>query len=60
MKRAALIVNPYSTHVTGAQITAVERVLRERVEVETTFTQHPGHATELAAAVAGEFDAMWW
>ena len=58
MKRAALIVNPYSTHVTGAQITAVERVLRERVEVETTFTQHPGHATELAAAVAGEFDAI--
>ena len=58
VKRAALIVNPYSTHVTGERITAVERVLRERVEVQTTFTQHPGHATELAASVAGDVDAI--
>jgi diacylglycerol kinase family enzyme len=58
VKRAALIVNPYSTHVTGERIAAVERVLRQRVEVETTFTQHPGHATELAAGVAGEVDAI--
>jgi diacylglycerol kinase family enzyme len=58
VKRAALIVNPYSTHVTGERITAVERVLRERIEVETTFTQRPGHATELAAGVAGEVDAI--
>ncbi len=58
MRRAALIVNPYSTHVTGDRIRDVERVLRERVEVETTFTQHPGHATELAAAVASEVDAI--
>jgi diacylglycerol kinase family enzyme len=58
VKRAALIVNPYSTHVTGERITAVERVLRELVEVETTFTQHPGHATELAAGIAGEVDAI--
>jgi diacylglycerol kinase family enzyme len=58
VKRAALIVNPYSTHVTGERITAVERVLREWVEVQTTFTQHPGHATELAASVAGDVDAI--
>jgi diacylglycerol kinase family enzyme len=58
VKRAALIVNPYSTHVTGERITAVERVLRELVEVETIFTQRPGHATELAARVAGEVDAI--
>jgi diacylglycerol kinase family enzyme len=58
VKRAALIVNPYSTHVTGERIAAVERVLRQRVEVETIFTQHPGHATELAAGVAGEVDAI--
>jgi diacylglycerol kinase family enzyme len=50
VKRALLIVNPYSTHVTGPRITAVERVLRERVELQTEFTQHRGHATELAAA----------
>jgi diacylglycerol kinase family enzyme len=58
VKRAALIVNPYSTHVTGDRIGEVERVLRERVELQTTFTQRPGHATELAAAVAGDVDAI--
>ena len=58
VKRAVLIVNPYSTHVTGKRITAVERVLRERVELETEFTQRPGHATELAAAFADRVDAI--
>lgn len=52
MKRALLIVNPYSTHVTGRLIAAVERTLRERIELERCFTQRPGHATELAAAAA--------
>jgi len=58
VKRVALIVNPYSTHVTGERITAVEHVLREHVEVETTFTQRPGHATELAGENAGSVDAI--
>ncbi len=52
MKRALLIVNPYSTHVTGRRITEVETVLRERIEVATEFTRYPGHATELAATAA--------
>jgi diacylglycerol kinase family enzyme len=54
VKTALLIVNPYSTHVTGAGITAVENALREHVQVRTRFTSGPGHATELAAAAAGE------
>jgi diacylglycerol kinase family enzyme len=59
VKRALLIVNPYSTQVTGPSITAVENALRERVEVETSFTQYPGHATELAVAAAADpFDAI--
>jgi len=58
VKRAVLIVNPYSTHVTGERITAVERVLRERVELETKFTQRPGHATELAAEYAHDVDGI--
>jgi diacylglycerol kinase family enzyme len=58
VKRAALIVNPYSTQVTGERITAVERALRERVDLQTTFTQYAGHATELAAGFAGQFDAI--
>jgi diacylglycerol kinase family enzyme len=54
VKRALLIVNPYSTQVTGRRITEVERALSERVEVVTEFTRHPGHATELAAAAAAD------
>jgi diacylglycerol kinase family enzyme len=52
VKRALLIVNPYSTHVTGRRITEVEAALREHIDVETEFTRYPGHATELAAAGA--------
>jgi diacylglycerol kinase family enzyme len=58
VKRAVLIVNPYSTQVTGERITAVERVLRERIDVLTKFTQRPGHATELVAEHAGDVDAV--
>ena len=58
VKRAVLIVNPYSTHVTGERIATVERVLRERVELRTEFTERPGHATELAAACAPDADAI--
>src|SRR5690348_498886 len=54
VKRALLIVNPYSTHVTGRRISDVERALRERIDVETRFTERPGHATELAAAAAAD------
>jgi len=58
VERAVLIVNPYSTQVTGERIQAVERVLRERIELRTEFTQHPGHATELAAQAAADADAI--
>jgi diacylglycerol kinase family enzyme len=59
VKRALLIVNPYSTQVNGARIAEVERALRERVELRTEFTQGPGHATELAAAgAASDLDAI--
>ncbi len=53
-----MIVNPYSTHVTGDLITKVEGVLREQVDVSTEFTRGPGHATELAARAARESDAI--
>jgi diacylglycerol kinase family enzyme len=58
VQRATLIVNPYSTQVTGELITAVERVLREQVELRTEFTRGPGHATELAASAAVDADAI--
>jgi diacylglycerol kinase family enzyme len=58
VQRAALIVNPYSTRVTGEQITAVEHVLRRRVELRTVFTERAGHAIELAAELAPVVDAL--
>jgi diacylglycerol kinase family enzyme len=56
--QAVLIVNPYSTRVTGDRIAQVEAVLRQRVDVRTEFTRGPGHATELAAGAAGSADAI--
>jgi diacylglycerol kinase family enzyme len=50
VKRALLIVNPYSTRVTDSRIAEVEDVLREHVELRTELTKAPGHATELAQA----------
>jgi diacylglycerol kinase family enzyme len=59
VKNALLIVNPYSTQVTGRRITEVSQVLSEHVELRTRFTQGPGHATELAAeAAAADVDAI--
>jgi diacylglycerol kinase family enzyme len=58
VKRAVLIVNPYSTQVTRERIANVERALRERVELRTEITEGPGHATELAAASAPHADAI--
>jgi diacylglycerol kinase family enzyme len=59
VKNVLLIVNPYSTHVTGPRITEVSRALAEHVELRTKFTQGPGHATELAAeASAADVDAI--
>jgi Sphingosine kinase and enzymes related to eukaryotic diacylglycerol kinase len=58
MRRVVLIVNPYSSSVTGESIRAVEQALCERVEVRTAFTERPGHATELAAAAVVEADGI--
>jgi diacylglycerol kinase family enzyme len=59
VKRALLIVNPYSTQVTGRRISEVARVLGERTVLTTQFTQGPGHATDLAAeASAADIDAI--
>jgi diacylglycerol kinase family enzyme len=58
MRRAVLIVNPFSTAVTQERVAEVEAVLRTRVELETRHTEAPGHATELAAAAAEKADAI--
>jgi diacylglycerol kinase family enzyme len=58
MRRAVLIVNPFSTAVTQERVAEVEAVLRTRVELETRHTEAPGHATELAAAAAERADAV--
>jgi diacylglycerol kinase family enzyme len=58
VKRAVLIVNPYSTNVTGERVREVEDALREHVEVRTELTKHPLHATELAQQYADDVDAI--
>ncbi len=58
MRRAVLIVNPFSTAVTQERVTAVEAVLRRRVELVTRLTEARGHAVEIAAEAARTADAV--
>jgi diacylglycerol kinase family enzyme len=51
--RAALIVNPFASHVTGERIAAVAAELGRAVAVETLLTERRGHATELAREACG-------
>ncbi|MBV8080300.1 MAG: hypothetical protein JO186_07995 [Actinobacteria bacterium] len=59
MRRAVLIVNPFSTSVTDERVARIEGVLRGRVEVVTRRTDGPGHAAELAREAAAEADAIF-
>jgi diacylglycerol kinase family enzyme len=58
MRRAVLIVNPYSTSVTPARVAEVEAVLAQSADVVTRATEARGHATELAAEAAASADAV--
>jgi diacylglycerol kinase family enzyme len=58
VKRAVLVVNPYSTAVTPRRVEQVEEVLRVHVELDTQLTTRQGHATELAARAAERADAV--
>lgn len=58
MSRVVLIVNPYSSGVSRARIAEVTAALARRAEVVVRQTEHRGQATELAAAAAGEADAL--
>src|SRR5580765_3545210 len=58
MKRAVLIVNPFSTAVTMERLAEVEEVLRGRLELETRLTEARGHAVELAAEASRTADAV--
>ena len=53
MNRAALIVNPFASGVTEERLAAVERELRQDVELAVTLTERPQHAIELAREVEG-------
>ncbi len=59
MKRAVLIVNPFASRVSEESVAAVERELRGAADLSTRFTSRPGEATELAAAVARDVDAIF-
>lgn len=59
MKRAALIVNPFSSRVSEPRLRAVEAALSKHVDVETLHTERSGHATELARDAAASYDAVF-
>ena len=50
--RALLIVNPRASGVTPESAEAVRRELAAAAELELVWTEHPGHATHLAAGAA--------
>lgn len=54
MRRRTLIVNPNASRVTEVRIAEVEARLRP---VETLWTEHRGHATDLARGAVG--DEVW-
>ena len=56
MATALLIVNPFASAVTDDRIDAVAGVLGD---VEVRRTERRGHATAIAAEVAGEVDAIY-
>ena len=58
VRRAVLIVNPYSTGVTRQRVAEVTAALARRVEVAVRQTERRGHAVELADEAAGAADAI--
>jgi diacylglycerol kinase family enzyme len=58
VRQALLIVNPYSTNVDPDRVAGVEAALRQHVDLQTAYTDAPGHATELAAAASREGRAV--
>ena len=59
VRRAALIVNPVASRVTPERVDAVAAALVEAGPVTTIQTEHPGHATELAAEVCRSVDEVY-
>lgn len=58
MGRIVLIVNPYATKVTEPAVRQIEEALAVAGDVETTLTEWPGHARELAAAAGDDAAAI--
>jgi diacylglycerol kinase family enzyme len=54
-----LIVNPYASAVDEHRIAMIERMLERHANVQTLFTRHRGHATELAREAAHDADAIF-
>jgi diacylglycerol kinase family enzyme len=59
LPKLALIVNPLATSVDEHRIRLVENVLARSGSVETTLTQHRGHATEITRSLDGDVDAIF-
>jgi diacylglycerol kinase family enzyme len=58
VQSAALIVNPFSSRVSGPKLEAVTQALAPYVEVDPILTDRRGHATDLAREAANNHDAV--
>jgi diacylglycerol kinase family enzyme len=58
VRRAVLIVNPFSTEVTRQRVREVKAALERHADVVVRQTERRGHASELAAEAVGEADAL--
>jgi diacylglycerol kinase family enzyme len=56
MPRDLLIVNPFASAVSDTAVEAVARVLGD---VEVRYTEHRGHATELARSASGTVETIY-
>jgi diacylglycerol kinase family enzyme len=58
VRRATLIVNPFSTGVTPFLVDRVTKALAPHADLDVRQTERPRHAVELAAEAAGESEVI--
>ena len=59
IRRAIIIANPASRRGNRLAQGALRMILNRSIECDLVFTQHPGHATELALHHAPQYDAVF-
>jgi diacylglycerol kinase family enzyme len=58
VRDVALIVNPFASGVDEPRLERVQRAIERALRVEVARTERPGHASELAARLGSDADAL--